>query len=340
MWLNEVNLCLSRLKVVTWGCGWMRSICACQDWKSSLEDMVEWGQSVLVKIESRHLRMWLNEVNLCLSRLKVVTWGYGWMRSICACQDWKSSLEDVVEWGQSVLVKIESRHLRMWLNEVNLCLSRLKVVTWGCGWMRSICACQDWKSSLEDMVEWGQSVLVKIESRHLRMWLNEVNLCLSRLKVVTWGYGCMRSICACQDWKSSLEDVVEWGQSVLVKIESRHLRMWLYQVNLCQWTLATPASSTIVFLHLLEVCVIFCKVCVCTLAIYFHIVIQNWLSWNVGPAWRIFFIWINFTKRVIIQVQSFIIKCLSFRQVSFTQGYRLHIEKLCTWITLPFYRTI
>ena len=35
-------------------------------------------------------------------------------------------------------------------------------------------------------------------------------------------------------------------------------------------------------------------------------------------------------KRVIIQVQSFIIKCLSFRRVSFVQGYRLHIEKLCT----------
>ena len=35
-------------------------------------------------------------------------------------------------------------------------------------------------------------------------------------------------------------------------------------------------------------------------------------------------------KRVIIQVQSFIIKCLSFRRVSFVQGYRLCIEKLCT----------
>ena len=32
-------------------------------------------------------------------------------------------------------------------------------------------------------------------------------------------------------------------------------------------------------------------------------------------------------KRVIIQVQSFIIKCLSFRRVSFVQGYRLCIEK-------------
>ena len=35
-------------------------------------------------------------------------------------------------------------------------------------------------------------------------------------------------------------------------------------------------------------------------------------------------------KRVIIQVQSFIIKCLSFRRVSFVQGYRLRKEKLCT----------
>ena len=34
--------------------------------------------------------------------------------------------------------------------------------------------------------------------------------------------------------------------------------------------------------------------------------------------------------RVIIQVQSFIIKCLSFHRVSFVQGYRLCIEKLCT----------
>ena len=38
--------------------------------------------------------------------------------------------------------------------------------------------------------------------------------------------------------------------------------------------------------------------------------------------------------RVIIQVQSFISKCLSFRLVSFVQGYRLCIEKLCTWIIL------
>ena len=37
--------------------------------------------------------------------------------------------------------------------------------------------------------------------------------------------------------------------------------------------------------------------------------------------------------RAIIQVQSFI-KCLSFRQVSFVQGYRLCIEKPCTWIIL------
>ena len=39
---------------------------------------------------------------------------------------------------------------------------------------------------------------------------------------------------------------------------------------------------------------------------------------------------------MIIQVQSFIIKCLSFRWVSFVQGYtcRLCIEKLCTWIIL------
>ena len=32
--------------------------------------------------------------------------------------------------------------------------------------------------------------------------------------------------------------------------------------------------------------------------------------------------------RVIIQAQSFIIKCLSFRRVGFVQGYRLCIEKL------------
>ena len=45
----------------------------------------------------------------------------------------------------------------------------------------------------------------------------------------------------------------------------------------------------------------------------------------LGPSWcRVFL------KRVIIQVQSFIIKCLSFRRVSFVQGYRLCIEKLCT----------
>ena len=43
-----------------------------------------------------------------------------------------------------------------------------------------------------------------------------------------------------------------------------------------------------------------------------------------------------FYKRVIIQVQSFIIKCLSFRQVSFVQGYRLCIGKLCTCIILSF----
>ena len=38
--------------------------------------------------------------------------------------------------------------------------------------------------------------------------------------------------------------------------------------------------------------------------------------------------------RVIIRVQSFIIKCLSFHRVSFFQGYSLCIEKLCTRIIL------
>ena len=33
-------------------------------------------------------------------------------------------------------------------------------------------------------------------------------------------------------------------------------------------------------------------------------------------------------------MQSFTIKCLSFRWVSFVQGYRLCIEKLFTWIIL------
>ena len=44
-------------------------------------------------------------------------------------------------------------------------------------------------------------------------------------------------------------------------------------------------------------------------------------------------------KRVIIQVQSFIIKCLSFPWVSFAQGYMLCIEKLCTWIILSYPQT-
>ena len=42
----------------------------------------------------------------------------------------------------------------------------------------------------------------------------------------------------------------------------------------------------------------------------------------------------NVKKRVIIQVQSFITKCLSFCRVSFFQGYRLCIKKLCIWIIL------
>ena len=41
-------------------------------------------------------------------------------------------------------------------------------------------------------------------------------------------------------------------------------------------------------------------------------------------------------QRVIIKAQSLIIKCLSFRRVSFVQGYRLCIEKLCTRIILSF----
>ena len=36
----------------------------------------------------------------------------------------------------------------------------------------------------------------------------------------------------------------------------------------------------------------------------------------------------NVKKKVIIQVQSFITKCLSFRRVSFFQGYRLYKEPL------------
>ena len=39
-------------------------------------------------------------------------------------------------------------------------------------------------------------------------------------------------------------------------------------------------------------------------------------------------------KRVIIQVQCFITKCLSFRRVSFFQGYRLCIKKICILIIL------
>ena len=46
-----------------------------------------------------------------------------------------------------------------------------------------------------------------------------------------------------------------------------------------------------------------------------------------------------FIKRGIIQVQSFIIKCLSFHRVSFAQRYRLCIEKLCTWIILSLFLT-
>ena len=48
----------------------------------------------------------------------------------------------------------------------------------------------------------------------------------------------------------------------------------------------------------------------------------------------------TFLWRVIIQVQSFIIKCLSFRWVSFVQGYELCLEKLCTWVILSFFIVI
>ena len=54
------------------------------------------------------------------------------------------------------------------------------------------------------------------------------------------------------------------------------------------------------------------------------------------PWPRLPFTMTEWLYRVILQVQSLIIKCLSFRWVSFVQGYRLCVENLCTWIIFSY----